>query len=1691
MTIRRTRTYTSLAVVALAFAAAPICWAQDQVPKRGFYPAGSYALSEIETINTTNGNVSFRIPLGSLPAGRGGLTASLALFYNTKLYDSFPSVIYPSGPPVSVDQLYASPHGGWRYAFDFKLHRMIRSDFVFYECPDPLAYPHYKHMMSFPDGSTHEFRPAGYFSLGDAYYPVRSDGWVETCPGGYFITTGMTYYSTDGTYMRLDVEYDGDSNPDNNNWTLSLPDGSRVTGRNSARHFYDRNGNEIRFRSVTLANGNPATRIFDYPMQREMIIEYTGTGTDYVRVTGVNGEVVTYTLTWSTIRAGVYESRGSDGVTYTFGMPWVNVVDQISLPQQVGALSYLLTYNTNTTYCEVSSITIPSGARADYTYQSGGSAVNPDQVMDNHVTRKVLSYSLEYDGATTSTTEEWTYVIPRREGGEAIITGPDGGAIHEWSYGNFSDPATEWRAGLVYKSQRPDGTVVERIWAPNTPYNPGGSVPMNAYLKTEFTSVRDAAGNLVKTAIRDYSHDKNGNLTQVAEYDWVNYGDVPRDAVTNEPTGIPAGATPKRVTIHTCYSPTPDAGDYWTYDADAYHQATAPRLRNAVASSEVRSGFSASQALSRTELFYDNATTTGNLIESKSWDSHKGGVYRPITRPLGADNSVSITRQYGPYGNVTLTTDARGVQTRFTYDAVNGFTDLYVTKTEAAYQTPVVRTTTAQYDFYGGLVTQSTDFDNNVSVRTTYDVFGRPTLVQEAYQSPTERQTATEYSDVNRRVIVRADLNSAGDRKLVSVQHYDQLGRIRLTRQLEDASTQSATDETTGIKAQTRYKFSGSNSYQLASNPYRAATSSGASSEPTMGWTRTKYDNGGRVTEVQTFSGAGLPAPWGANTTSTGSVTTTYNGIFTTVADQAGKVRRSMVDGLARLARVDEPDSNDLGATDWPVHPTQYLYDALDNLTRVTQGSQPSRVFTYSSLARLISAQNPESGTVQYRYDNNGNLDQKTDARGLITTYVYDELNRVASRSYTAPAGVPATPAVTYSYDSSAVTFSKGRLTRVSSSVSVYDYLEYDELGRVKRSKQTTEGVEYSMSYGYDRAGNMTSQTYPSGRVVTTGYDNAGRIASVASGGKTYADQFTYTPHGAVASMSLGDRVMSEQTGYNSRLQPTMIELRRVSGSQLILGLDYEYNTAGQANNNGNVLRQTIRVGTGGGTTTISQSYDYDELNRIKTATETGVWSQAFTYDRWGNRRSVTNTGLLPPPFNGLIDEATNRIVGFTYDAAGNVLNDGAGNGFQYDGENRQARHVGTATTEYFYDGDGRRVKKVGSDGTTVWVYNVAGQLIGEYTTATPPGGGTSYLTTDHLGSTRVVTDSGGAVRGRHDYLVFGEEIPSNVGARASIAEYGLNDRIRQKFTQKERDNESGLDYFLARYYSSAQGRFGSTDPTYFQVSMAIDPQLFNLYGYARNNPLKWIDPTGERLFLRGDVNWLLSNVLYEMAGGQAEFDRYFEIQGGQVVLRAGVSTANVTSGVQQVLDLVNATENHLYFAGTDGGQVADLFQNTRDNTGRLNEQGRRISDDFTGNNATRRGGTAVGTSGRGGGSPQPANLVSGDPVFAVIAYNTGAVLTQERTPGQNGITFDFDSTSRGSRLLVIQAQLQGNRQVIRPVSYFIHESAENLVFARIGASQANYRTAHSRALEREAIIRRDLGITGGFSGGLVTRRVP
>jgi RHS repeat-associated protein len=339
-----------------------------------------------------------------------------------------------------------------------------------------------------------------------------------------------------------------------------------------------------------------------------------------------------------------------------------------------------------------------------------------------------------------------------------------------------------------------------------------------------------------------------------------------------------------------------------------------------------------------------------------------------------------------------------------------------------------------------------------------------------------------------------------------------------------------------------------------------------------------------------------------------------------------------------------------------------------------------------------------------------------------------------------------------------------------------------------------------------------------------------------------------------------------------------------------------------------------------------AQFYEYDALNRLQSVRENEngravQWQQQYVYDRYGNRtidQDVSRTyGAGINKKNFTVNTANNRLSvpsgqtgTMTYDAAGNLSNDTytGGGSRTYDAENRMISAPGDdGASTYTYDGDGHRVRRyVGGEETATWqIYGITGELLAEYNgvdndpsslrkeygyrngqlliTVEPPlrgvwcdhcvDGGTSqghdavilWLVTDQLGTPRMIFDKTGSLAGvkRHDYLPFGEEIFADSGGRTTAMGYtGATDRVRQKFTDKERDAETGLDYFLARYYSSTQGRFTSPDefsggpdelyeaiaagnPTFY--ADLADPQSLNKYQYAYNNPLRYVDPDGHQ----------------------------------------------------------------------------------------------------------------------------------------------------------------------------------------------------------------------------------------------------
>jgi RHS repeat-associated protein len=296
--------------------------------------------------------------------------------------------------------------------------------------------------------------------------------------------------------------------------------------------------------------------------------------------------------------------------------------------------------------------------------------------------------------------------------------------------------------------------------------------------------------------------------------------------------------------------------------------------------------------------------------------------------------------------------------------------------------------------------------------------------------------------------------------------------------------------------------------------------------------------------------------------------------------------------------------------------------------------------------------------------------------------------------------------------------------------------------------------------------------------------------------------------------------------------------------------------------------------------------YGYDRLGRVTTGTAGTGRQQSYTYDRYGNIKTITTTsggttsivdvgvvaatnqasdsvGPTPPAGSG-----PRSLAYGTYDAAGNVKTWSTGESFEYDGLGmvREATLDG-AKTLYIYSASDERIATIsltngteiasswtirdlsgkvlrrldktgaGSAGTWAWkedyIYRGTQLLAAE----TDGPEHTLHFHPDHLGTPRLITGNGGAKVSLHTYYAFGQEATSD-----------SQDNERLKFTGHERDTPR-LDYMHARYYSPSWGRFLSVDPAMDVKKNLPEPQRWNRYVYATNNPLKYSDPDGrERL---------------------------------------------------------------------------------------------------------------------------------------------------------------------------------------------------------------------------------------------------
>jgi RHS repeat-associated protein len=533
------------------------------------------------------------------------------------------------------------------------------------------------------------------------------------------------------------------------------------------------------------------------------------------------------------------------------------------------------------------------------------------------------------------------------------------------------------------------------------------------------------------------------------------------------------------------------------------------------------------------------------------------------------------------------------------------------------------------------------------------------------------------------------------------------------------------------------------------------------------------------------------------------------------------------------------------------------------------------RFFTYDSLSHILTAMNPETngtGTSQFTfaYDDDGRMiskvrpapNQAWGSSALVTTsFTYDNLDRLLDTTYSD--GV--TPSSSHRYDYSAYlgqSFANpvGREVAATTSNASQYFTSYDAMGRIANTVQCNPGISGCKTFAasYDKMGDITNLAYPANAFsVTYGYDSAARLASASdSNGVTYATTATnsYFPGGALREFTSPNfNNLKYHAELNNRLQPIEIWVGSSSGAAALFDKQYQYNPQGLSqSNNGNIYTITNVKDS-----TRTQTFTYDALNRLLSAGDNGHWSNSYVYDPWGNLYQK-NPGSPAGENMVKVADTNNHLSGMTYDAAGNVINDGLGGTYVSDAENRIVNANGTI---YVYDANGRRIQKSG--GTNYW-YGPSGQVFAETDSAgnwanyiffgaqrlarnvpqpapNPPD--IKYFISDHLHSTAMFVDKAGtsaAILDDNDFYPWGGVIPG-------IGKSSSNDTL--KYEGKYRDPESNLDYFGARYYANITGRFTSADwsaaPTAVPYASFGDPQSLNLYAFVGNNPISRVDADG------------------------------------------------------------------------------------------------------------------------------------------------------------------------------------------------------------------------------------------------------
>lgn len=1360
---------------------------------------------------------------------------------------------------------------------------------------------------SYQVSGSNDPRCTSYETSDGSFIQVNANGWFDNT--NHYDTTSFVAVYSDGTKV-----------------SYLTPFGNGNERKHYPSEIRDRNGNRISINYTTDQTGR-----IDYirdTLKRYVRFYYDGTPEKkLVAVTapgyGINPDRQTIRFYYQSLSLN-YEGKFASGSQVTGPPAPINVLSHVYFPATKSGFKYeyhpafgMITkiqrfqnmqVSDETSLTSTGTVTNENtwtwAATTEYNFESGSPALEDVPKYTQRID--------DWQGRTAAAPTVTQYNVPEPAYGdltqksEVIVHDPNNGA--DIINRTISHKTSDWKDGLVSEVyvESTNGQLTSQLsktkyfWKENTPSFGRRKNPVLE--KIEVTN----EANQTKATLFDY--DQYGNQILIDERDFAAPGSVGvslrRIETTYETRQNWIAANLLRLPISVVVKADTQTVSKTLYEYD--HEGTDADLvrrddidvethdiyynpaRPATCRKICPTGDPEIPVPCGSELREANGCVITQTYGYKAGSAYRGNLTKVVrlldtsaTNESGDPGANTTSLNYDIAGNLVETSLSCCNVKTISYDLNNGYA--YPVK-ETRGDAPQQLVSFVEYDRNTGLVTATQD-ENNQRTVVAYDAVS---LRQTRIDRPNGGWTAFEYQDAQAPNYVKTTTALGENKTAVSYSYPDGRG----------ANTRSAMQTPDGwlISAVTYDSLGRSKKIY---NPFYSSTAT-ASIPAGVKWTEVSAtDAFGRTTQLKQQDDSIVEASYNEsavlyndpdNQARTGTVSRTK--------DQSGREQRQVVDALGRIVRIDEPTTDGLGGLTSPNQPTYYWYDGNDNLTRVSQSkgaATQERAFRYDALSRLTHEKQVEATprlsdagvwhetggkwTKVLKYDNRNLLRESIDARGVKTSFPqYDGLNRVEQVTFS-----DGTPGITYTYDqarndaSGNPYMNKGHLTRVATAAgdvtlrpdtpATATEFDYDKMGQAVKHRQIIGAQTYNLEYGYNLAGQLTSETYPSGKVVAINYDAAGRLSAIADSNRIYASGFQYQGKAGLMSAYNLANGTTEIFTLNDRLQMESQSLKK--GAEVIQRYDYSF---GQINldtgaivansNNGQLAKIASYIGT---QKQWEQRFAYDSVSRLSEAREYKQgdsaqlsYKQRFDYDRFGNlyRKAQNNpvAGQQTPIGFTPIEEAdisktTNQFTANTqYDDAGNVIQDTKFRNLKYfyDANGRMYKTSNIDNTnqaDSVYDASGQRVATKVNGVWTYQIYDVNLKLVAEYGQRSGDGG-VKYTFKDWQGSTRAITKQSGVLQARLDYQAFGQEIGAGIGQRSTTQGYNADNNINQKYGLIERDGASGLDHAWFRKLEQNAGRWTSPDP-YGASASIVNPQSFNRYAYVENQPTNFIDPNG------------------------------------------------------------------------------------------------------------------------------------------------------------------------------------------------------------------------------------------------------